>query len=64
MWGFVVSSLFIMTLANVSIVFSDESISSSSESISEIFENLTDSTLGNESGFFRGGKFNNTIFYY
>lgn len=51
MWGFVVSSLFIMTLANVSIVFSDESISSSSESISEIFENLTDSTLENKSDF-------------
>lgn len=51
MWGFVVSSLFIMTLANVSIVFSDESLSSSSESISEIFESSTDSTLENESGF-------------
>lgn len=50
-WGFVVSSLFVMMLANVPIVFSDDSLSPSSESISESFENLTDSTLENKSDF-------------
>ena len=42
MWGFVVSSLFIMMLANVPIVFTDESLSPSSESISEVLESSTE----------------------